>query len=479
MGNPKGSEVNHRLFYFVLIFSSATFIGCRKSPNESSKKQDKPPLGAVVIMLDTLRADHVSCYGHDRLTTPSIDTLANKAILFEQVISSSPWTLPSVGAFLSGQEPSQAFDSKKKMQSSIAEVFYKAGFATAAITEGGFVSKYFHMDRGFEYYHEEEGPVRLFVGGKPLHSDSEPIGNIASTFKEASKWLKNHKDKPFFLFIHTYEPHTPYTNHYFTEGMDRGRIENVFKIDYLKLLRNGKLTLTKAEKQYIHALYESDIYSADRHVGNFLALLKKIGLDDKTVIVVTSDHGEELGEHYERYSYAHGHSLKDDLLMVPLVIYDPTRKFAITKVDAQVRLMDVLPTVADLLGVEINYPTAGRSLVNYMTNKETSDRVAISGQTKKGPSRFSIRDGQYKYIEVVGPDKGKPLMIVPKYQLYDLLKDPAEKVNLVDSRPEIAKTMAAALHQHVNKMTQPSIDGQPEVIDEKLRQRLKSLGYVR
>jgi arylsulfatase A-like enzyme len=470
--------MNRWLLCFVLTLSLAPFVGCRKSPDNSSTKQDELPFGAVIILLDTLRADHVSCYGHNRLTTPVIDELAKKGVRFEQVVSLAPWTLPSVAVLLSGQRPGHALDSQKRMRGSIAQVFHEAGFATAGITEGGYVSKYFGMDRGFTYYHEEEGPVRLLIGGKPRHNDSAPSGGISKTFNKATEWLEKHKDKPFFLFIHTYEPHTPYTNHYFTQGMNHGRIGDVFKIGHLKNLRSGQLTLTEAEKQYIHALYEGDIHSADRYVGEFLAFLKKIGLHNKTVVVVTSDHGEELGEHSDRYIYRHGSSLKDTQLMVPLVIYDPTRKFAVTQVSAQVRLVDVLPTVADLLGVEISYPTAGRSLMDFMTNKETSNRVAISGQTKKGPLRHSIRDGRYKYIEVIAPDRGKPPMKVPNRQLYELLNDPAEKVNLADTNPGLAKTMSVALQRYTKELRKSPINQQPEIIDKQLRQRLRSLGYV-
>jgi len=430
-------------------------------------------LGAVVILLDTLRADHVSCYGYNRPTTPAIDTLAEKGVRFTQVISPSPWTLPSVVALLAGQQPQHVLNSKQKMKRSLVELFNQAGFATAGITEGGYVSKGFNMHRGFAYYHEEKGILRM-------SSASKATGGIAKTFNKAKEWLEKHKDKPFFLFIHTYEPHTPYTNHYFSQGMNPGRIGEMFKIQYLVQLCSGQLVLTDTEKQYVHALYESDIHSSDRYVGEFLTFLEKIGIRSKTLVVVTSDHGEELGEHFERYSYDHGHSLKDNLLRVPLVIHDPVRKFAVSQVDAQVRLIDVIPTVADLLGVKINYSIAGRSLVDFMTAKETSHRVAVSGLTNFGPLRYSIRDGRYKFIEIAAPDKDKPPMvpILPKWQLYDLLNDPAEKTNLANAKPKLAKTMSATLHQQIEILGKSPTDSQPMIGNEELLKRLRSLGYL-
>jgi arylsulfatase A-like enzyme len=140
-------------------------------------------------------------------------------------------------------------------------------------------------------------------------------------------------------------------------------------------------------------------------------------------------------------------------------------------------LIDVLPTVADLLGVEIDYPTAGRSLVGYMENKEATHRIAFSSMTKD-LRQCSIRDGRYKYIEVFGFDEKKPSLEVPTRQLYDLWNDPGENVNLAPTNPELAKAYSSDLHERIKGAGEPPTIDESEILEEKLRRRLKSLGYL-
>jgi arylsulfatase A-like enzyme len=144
------------------------------------------------------------------------------------------------------------------------------------------------------------------------------------------------------------------------------------------------VTIDDAEVEYIKALYDGGVRHADRYVGEFVMFLEEIGLADRTLVVVTSDHGEELDDHYRAHTADHGHSLRDPLLMVPLVIYDPTRAYEQSEVTVQVRLIDVVPTISDLLGVEVIAPIDGRSLLPLMTGKETAGRRALATHTGSG-----------------------------------------------------------------------------------------------
>jgi len=199
------------------------------------------------------------------------------------------------------------------------------------------------------------------------------------------------------------------------------------------------------------------------------------------LVVVTSDHGEDMGDRFERYIGGHGHSLRDDLLLVPLVIRDPTRQFAKRRVDLQVRTLDILPTVADLLGVALDGEIAGRSLLPVMMGDEVEHRVAMAGENRRGAARIALRDGRYKYIAAIeqGPrarkSSGPP---VPRVQLYDLEADPDETTNLARKRPDLARRLALQLANWFNGLGGPPVEVKTRELDEDLRARLKALGYT-
>jgi arylsulfatase A-like enzyme len=452
--------------------------GCGSTPPPEPAPHAPPPelQGVVIVLLDTVRADHLSAYGHTRATSPVLDGLARRGVLFEQVVSFAPWTLPSVASLLSGRR-SDAVMVGDRLQSSLVESFAQAGFTTAAVTEGGFVSSTFGFDRGFETYVEEEGEVQLREPGQPR--ELHPRGGIQNTFRLAREWIAGHRGERFFLLIHTYEPHTPYTRHAFTEGMPRGQIGEVFQIAMLNGLRSGATRLDAAELDYLAALYDGGILESDRHVGALLEFLERHGLRDRTLFIVTSDHGEELGEHFPAHAGDHGHALHDEQLLVPLIIHDPTRTPAVRRVRSQVRLFDLLPTVATSLGVALPAGLDGASLLPAMEDPQHADRVAFGGSTKAGPPRAFLRHHGYKFIAVLDPrTTGKPLSgTVPRFQLYDLRSDPGERRNLAEARPELTRRFWGVLQRLA--AGPPGVVEVPEEVDGPLLERLRSLGYLR
>jgi arylsulfatase A-like enzyme len=458
----------------VAALTLGAAVGCDRAGDEaddpaaSSARAPGLPFGAVVFLLDTVRADHLSSYGYERRTTPAIDALAREGSLFGQVAAYSTWTLPSVVAVLSGDYPPLVWDDRQRMKSSLVEAFAKAGYRTAAFTEGGYVSRRWGMDRGFQHYSEE------------AHTE-DSANEIERTFRDARQWLEANADSPFFLLVHTYEAHMPYTNRDFAQGLDPGRVGPTYELEFLETVRSGETVLTAEEREYIRALYDGDILSVDRHVGEFLDLLEDLGLGERTVVVVTSDHGEEMGEEFETFIGGHGHSMRDNLLLVPLVIRDPTRTFPERRIDVQVRLIDVVPTVAELLGVEIDTSISGRSLVPVLEGNEKAHRAAMSAQNNRGAPRISLRDGRYKYVATVSPgtESGAPAALaVPPKQLYDLESDPGEDRNLVGEKPRLARTMANALARWYNRLGDPQMDTTSEALDEDVVRRLRALGYL-
>ena len=457
----------------LCLVLSILFLSCNFSPRTQAIELD----GAVFILLDTVRADHLSCYGYSRETSPNLSQLAKEGVLFEQTVSYSPWTLPSVANIFSSKQLTQDIFNQRLNQS-VVESITKAGYATAAFTEGGYVSRHFGFDLGFSEYSEGKGKVHIQSSNS---IDNEHAGGIEKTFQMAQKWLSDNRHKKFFLFIHTYEPHIPYTRRTFTKGLDPGKIKPNFFDEQLPLIRQGKMALSKPELQYLEALYDGGILESDRHVGSFMAFLEKIGLRDSTLVVVTSDHGEEFGEHYPANSADHGHSHHDNQLMVPLIIYNPCKTYPALKIPHQVRLMDVMPTVAELLNVPIEYTTNGKSLLPLMKREENTGRTAYGAVVKAGPKRSFLRHLGYKYIIVTGPEiksnYAPPKPPPPPYQLYDLQTDPSEQVNIALAEQDITMQMQKILFNIFTNSEEDTFTI-PDVLDDKLRDRLKSLGYL-
>ncbi len=480
MSGPKAGKVasgwrlrtDRRLLRALRLALLSVFAAGCQSGGDSSPLQ-----GVVLILLDTVRADHLGCYGYQRPTSPRIDALARDGVRFQQAVAPSPWTLPSAVGLLAGQYSERVYENG--LTSSAVEALQAAGIVTAAFTEGGYMSKHFALDRGFDEWTEEEGAVQFLQPGQ--QRDPSKKGGIERTFARAEQWLAEHGNERFFLFVHTYEPHVPYTNRDFVRGLDSGRIGPVFTIGHVAQVEAQKLVLTPAETEYVKALYDGDIASSDRHVGRLLDKLDGLDLAERVAVIVASDHGEELGDHYPHNTGDHGHSLLDSLVMVPLIVRNPAGDYSTRVVEQQVRIIDVMPTVAEWMGVEIKSPADGRSLVPLMTGDETEERLALLGQTEYGPVRAGLRWLGHKYITSV-PFEGKRVPVSPEpppRQLYDLRADPGEFDNLVSERPRMAELLDRMLHdQHPgwDRFISPDLSNEadPEVVE-----RLRSLGYLR
>jgi arylsulfatase A-like enzyme len=440
------------------------------------------PRNAVLIVLDTLRADRLSAYGYPRETSPVIDRLARDGVLFETVVSNSSWTLPSMVGLLSGDLPTPRVFTTS-LERSLVERIRDAGWKTAAFVEGGFVSRSYGIDRGFDDF--QEGEQRHLVPGKP-----PPVGpsvTIDETFDAARDWLAANAEEPFFLLVHTYEPHTPYNRHVYTEGLDRGEIGEAFEILDAALVIKGLKKFEEVERNYVRALYDGGVAESDRHVGELLATLEELGIADETVILVTSDHGEDLGGREPEAPGTHGHTVYDELLLVPLILYDPTREYPVARVTAQVRTIDTLHTVLDLLDIPAEANARGRSLVPFMEGRETQHRFAWSkvpySEYFGYPARFSLRTGSYKLILNPPPPAAKRVpgrSAGPRIELYDLQADARERRNLASQdsdRRDILLEQLTALRRDLEA------DGVPKYLLKRggsadVGARLRELGYI-
>ncbi len=347
------------------------------------------PPNVFLVTIDTLRADHVHCYGYDRIQTPVLDALAADGVRFTQAFTPSPITNTSHTTILTGLLPSShgVTDFAIPLASSHvtwAELlkgkgYHTAGFIGAVILDAKSLAP--GLDRGFDFY-----------DNFPEHSESKSRwGRVErrgmDVVQQAEKWLTAHSTGPKFAWVHLYDPHDPYE------------------------------PPAPYAETYKDRLYDGEIAYADSALGSFIQYLKKSGWYENSVIIVVGDHGEGLGEHHEE---THGIFLYDSTTHVPLIIKLPRSRNAGKTIEAQVRTMDILPTALDLASVAIPDGLDGKSLTAYFSGN-ASDRVAV-GETDY-PLRFgwaplrSVRTDALKFIEA------------PRPELYDLRGDPGELTN--------------------------------------------------
>src|SRR5437016_7191396 len=352
------------------------------------KKPSAPDIYLVTI--DTLRADHVHCYGYERVQTPALDALAKDGIRFAQAFTPSPITNTSHTTILTGLLPSSHGVTDfavplAAVHPTWAELLKKKGYHTAAFIGAVILdSKCLApgLDRGFDFYDNfPEHPLTKSRFGRVERRGMDVV-------QHAEKWMNANPAGPPFVWLHLYDPHDPYE------------------------------PPPPYSATYKDPLYDGEIAYADSALAHFLAYLKKLGRYANSVIVVVGDHGEGLGEHHED---THGIFLYDSTTHVPLIVKLPSWSNAAKVVDAQVRTTDILPTVLDLLHVPVPEQLDGESLKPYFDGENSASRTAF-GETDH-PLRFgwaplrSVRTDGFKFIEA------------PKPELYDLQKDPGELKN--------------------------------------------------
>jgi arylsulfatase A-like enzyme len=447
----------------------AALAGC------GSERASLPrPRGILLVVLDTLRADGLSLYGNPRQTSPALDALAARSVVFENAVSHAPWTLPSFVGLLSGRYPSSSVFSEGTLHTSLVEALRTAGYRTAAFTEGGYVSRHFALDRGFESFWEEEGKTFLARPGTPRGA-----GSVERTFDAAIAWLHEPRSEPFFLLVHTYEIHTPYRQREYAEELPRGRLGPTYEERDRQAVRSGRLSVGPVERAYVRALYDGGVRAVDRQVERLLRAVEETGRADDTLVVVTSDHGEDLGGRSPRALGDHGHQLYDELLRVPLVVRLPGAPWPAGRVDTQVRLVDVVPTLLELAGAPVPAGLAGSSLVPVLEGRERSPRLAYA-ELRRSPwnehPRTAVRDGRYKLIANLLPRAPG----WPEIEFYDVGADPGEQENLIGIRSDALDRLAGSLEAQRRALHGDGTLAMPEegLAPPELRRQLEALGYV-
>jgi arylsulfatase A-like enzyme len=425
--------------------------------------EPRSPPNLVLVSIDTLRADHLGTYGYPWPTTPAIDRLARDGVLFRTFVSHSPSTLPAHASLLTSLLPHHHSASVPKglMVSprvpTLAEVLREAGYATASFNGGIQLDASFGLDRGFDTYESsrsaEDRPETL-VG---------PETKLSHAVRRGMEWIES-VDGPFFVFLHSYEIHHPYTPDPrwldVFESDYRGLVPDSVSVQLLKQINRGARPVTWADIRHIAATYDAELRSSDRALRDLVAFLKERSLWDDTIVVLVSDHGEEFAE---RKSVGwHSHTLFDELLLVPAVVKFPTSAHAGRIVREQVRGIDLAPTLVAALELEAPPQFSGRDLGPLVARQPASDLPAVGRRDKKSdPDSLGIRTGRWK---------------LHNEQLFDLARDPRETVNVAAQLPHVVEELSTR-HREIVESRAPAAtvgtDTPAEVIEQ-----LRALGYV-
>lgn len=428
----------------------------------------------IIVSIDTLRADRLGAYGSDRGLTPHLDELAKEGAVFEQATSAAPWTLPAHVSLFTSMLP---FDHHVRwtslhidpVRSMLAERMRDAGYRTGAFTGGAYVDSSFGFDQGFEVYENHNEVVE---------------GGPATIADHALAWAWRIRSSPFFLFVHTYEVHSPFSHVDRAPREDAGRIAAPFTNKEVEAVHRRQLVLTPAERRYVTGLYDSDVAAADAAIGGLLEALRKDGILDGAILVVLSDHGEDLWDHDATWSPGHGHTLYQELVHVPLIVRAPGLVPAGARIRTPVSLLDVAPTLLELAGLPPEPDHRGRSLdTTLRSGREPEPKPVWSESVEYGPDRFALRDGDRKMIRTPRPGimHSDARFAASPLEVFDLASDPNETHDLSGSLTDREARMVADLgHRAERALHAPTYEvADAPDLPENLREQLRSLGYAK
>ena len=426
---------------------------------------DSPPV--ILIVVDTLRADHLGTYGYARLTSPALDAFARSGAVFAHAYAPSPWTLPTFASIFTGLLPTQhgagaLFTVDKKVlyaalssqPPTIGERLHAFGYPTQAIAGNPNLHPRFGVARGFDGYDYRAGGM-------------DQIRRADVIVDRALAWIATRHGAPFFLFIHFFDPHMNYdpppaTRGRFTDSLPHGRLSLPFA-ESLRI-RSGRLWLSAEEQEFVRAAYDEEIAFVDLQLGRLFAALQEKGLLDRAIVLFTADHGEE---HWDHNGFEHGHTLYDELLHVPLIVWGPGVHAG--RIETPVSLIDLAPTILGALGAPPIAASPGVSLWPLLTGGAAPPaRDLLAERPRYGPDRGAVIRWPYK--AVVDLEGGPQL-------LFELEEDPGEQVNLSAKYPAIMASLRAAITQQVAmRRTRPTPGA--ATLDSATRERLRALGYL-
>jgi arylsulfatase A-like enzyme len=451
----------------------------------------------LLIIMDAARARNLSCYGYHRPTTPNLERFAERCVVYETAISPAGWSLPSHASIFTGLYPSHhgAHDQHKYLlpeYPTMAELLRSQGYHTLAICHNAYVSRTTGLDRGFEKFNPvvEKLPRRLRKIKRKAESGVAALlgrrDNGARLInKRAIAALRRlqTEERPFFMFTHYLEPHAPYRpprkyNRYLPRGTS-AREANRINQDRVKYLAD-LVTMYEQDFKILTDLYDGEITYLDTRINQVLSWLEESGMLDQTMVIITADHGENVGDHQ---LMGHTYCLYDTLLHVPLIIHYPKGITAPGRVEHQVQTLDLLPTILSILG-DTSSETY-RSLQGHDLLSSTKHDYTIAEQANPDLTAFykrfpDVDVSRYdRALKMIRTDRHKYIWCSDgKHELYDLKADPDEESNIISENPDIAKVLDRRLTEWRNSFEAAlPLDQVPE-FDEAVKARLRALGYL-
>ena len=457
----------------------------------------------LMLIMDATRADHLSCYGYERPTSPTLDRLAETGVLYEQCISPSSWTLPTMasiytGLFVSQHGTSFLHQFLDTHWTTLGEVMQRAGYRTAMFGTGGWINRTFGFQRGFDCFETEVRgykPLRRWFPQttrieklarhieKRLTADTQ--GKMTKRLSQnARRWLNADDETPFFAVIHFADPHWPYFRHRgFTPTREGRPSPWVFGMDGHKII-TGEIEATDAYLDMLTDYYDGEIAFLDHAIGQLLDQLSEDGLLHDTLIIITADHGEHLGEHMLT---GHGNSMYEPIIHVPLIMRHPEYAHGGERVPSLVQTTEIFTTLLNLVGLtpdDVPNDVRGRALwpshvaqapLSFAVSEDPAPNVRrlarltpdFDTTALEQPLR-AIRTEQEKFIW-----RGDGA-----HEFYDLASDPRETTNRIAHMPERAAQLHAMLTKWVESINPLDVNVLEQTLDDDLIAQLKSLGYL-
>jgi arylsulfatase A-like enzyme len=421
------------------------------------------PSNVILISIDTLRADHLGSYGYSRETSPFLDSLARRGVIFEEATAPAAWTVPSHASMLTGLYPRShglrfPRDKLPPEVATLPSMLSEQGYATGAVVNVPLLSQGRGFERGFDH----------FAYFRPA---AGPEGRARSVSEEGVSWARKQGEQPFLLFLHYYDVHSNF--------QPLPRYRRMFEQPYagiadgttaqLKAYRKGKVKLADADARHLLDLYDAGIRQLDDELAELFADLEEEELLENTLVFITSDHGEEFFDHGD---FLHGRTLYQELVHVPLLVLGPGLPEGL-RVREPVSLVDLVPTILALLGLPEPDAIEGEDLSAQCRGSggASPDRALFYEADAwfhniHEDFRRAIRKGRYK-LHFNHRERSS--------ELYDLPRDPGEHENLVSEKPGVAAELRAELNAFMTESREPQ--RLPPPSDEALEQ-LRQLGYA-
>lgn len=446
-------------------------------------KEKGPDQGGnvVLISIDSLRPDHLGCYGYHRNTSPNIDRLAGRGAIFLDAVSTTSWTLPAHISLFTGTDISVHGVANDGLSLHpgipvLAEALKEAGYRTAAFCSSPYLNPAFGFDRGFDIYHNtdlEKSDFEDTVFLEDRDQWQKVHEDITSPRIQALAldWLNRHQDEKFFLFLHMWDPHFDF--------IPPPPFNTLFDPDYQGEISSRHFMFNQdihpdmnpRDLEHIIALYDGEIASTDHHLGKIFDHLEKLGLRGRTLIIITGDHGTEFFEHGNK---GHRTTLYDETVKIPLIIVPPGKDLKGRKIADQAGIIDIAPTILDYLGQSIRPPIQGRSLLPVLAGENDGEPP---------PRLLELEDK----LRALRTSRYKLLFNLPYLQttILDLEKDPRETHNHLVTDPEQWAEINRDFYSRLNEDRQLAETyrrgetGEEVNLSKEQIERLRSLGYIR